>query len=85
MLYIKGMIISVGIAILLVDVFSIGLRIKKMLKLPLHKPLKPFDCLTCTAFWISLIICIIFTPSILNGLTLVTGTLITITIYEKWN
>ena len=38
------------------EVLEIQFIIKKILRIPLHKHVKPFDCYTCTNFWIGAII-----------------------------
>ena len=49
------------------DVFEIQFKIKKLLKIPAHQSVKPWDCYTCTNGWVGIfltIIClIIFLPS----------------------
>jgi hypothetical protein len=56
MTFIEVALISSAVSIMLVDYISIGSRIKKMFGLNEFKELKPFDCLTCMASWVSIII-----------------------------
>jgi hypothetical protein len=43
------------------DVIEMQFIIKRLFKMPLHKARKPFDCYTCTNFWIGVIGIIIMT------------------------
>jgi hypothetical protein len=49
-------VLTIAIMILWFEVFSIGTRLKQLLKIPLSEYKKPFDCRFCTMFWIGNVI-----------------------------
>ena len=54
--FITIILTSITIAFLLIEYFNIGMRLKKLFKIPLHEIKKPYDCRFCLYFWISNII-----------------------------
>ena len=57
-------VISVFLSYILIDVFDIGYRIKKLLKRNEFEVMKPFDCPVCMSFWICVILTTIFLQAI---------------------
>lgn len=50
--------LGLAIAILLIETFSIGYRLKKLFNIPLHEIRKPFDCRFCMYSHITMIVTI---------------------------
>ena len=83
MKFISIAISSIGIAIILVDILSLGSRIKKLFKIDPYKSIKPFDCITCMAFWSSVILSVIYYETELQLLTSASLTLIGVYVLER--
>lgn len=83
MKFIDIVIVSIGLAVLLVDVLSIGQRFKKLFKINPLKRVKPFDCLKCMSFWSSIGMCLIYSLSLKEAFVAILGTLLTVIILEK--
>jgi hypothetical protein len=61
---ISVVVISLFISIVLDNKIDISWYMKKWLKRPLSKRLKPFDCLSCFTFWMSIIVTFAVMPFI---------------------
>jgi len=89
----KIIITSIGTALILVDVVNIGSIYKKITKQSAFNYIKPFDCVPCMSFWMSLTYASLFLTPLkealhLNDFTLdvftaMCGSFILATIYDK--
>jgi hypothetical protein len=71
----------IALAILWFDVFQMPMRIKTLLKMPVHKLQKPLDCFFCTCFWFSLTAVLVLSP--VNAIVAILITL-TISKFTSW-
>ena len=90
---IKIIITSLGTAMILVEVVNIGSIYKKITKQSAFNYIKPFDCIPCMSFWMSLTYGSLFLTPLkealhlndftLNVFTAMCGSFILATIYDK--
>jgi hypothetical protein len=51
----KTVLTSLALQYILADVLNVGYYYKKLFKIPLHKIIKPWDCLPCFTFWLAIV------------------------------
>lgn len=79
----KVIVSSILTAYILIELLHWDMVIKRILKMPAHKTIKPFDCLMCLSFWIS--IGFLFIPdNILHSIFIVTSTALISTIVSYY-
>jgi len=64
--------ITLFLTVVLVEVINWGTYIKILLGVNVFDILKPFDCLPCTTFWVSIISSIIFTSNLTEATIVIT-------------
>lgn len=57
----KTVILSLEVAFILVEVARWHIPIKRLLRLPADKRLKPLDCFPCLSMWVC--VALVFTPA----------------------
>lgn len=75
---------SIGIAIILVEILSIGARLKKLFKINPYKSIKPFDCIMCMSFWTSLILGLVFAETELDAIAGSSAAVIGVYLLERF-